>query len=211
MLNPELRQQFLARAYKRSFPPKHTILHAGDPPTSLFLILEGSVSILLEDAHGREMVLAYLGPGEFFGEMCLFPEQKTRTAIVRARSEPALVAEIPYSAFRQFALEYPDIMYQVAEQLALRLRETSQRAGDLAFLDVAGRVAHTLLELSDKPDALPHPQGRLVRISRQELARNVGCSREMAGRVLKKLQEDGLVLIQGRNIVVLQGRRPSDR
>jgi CRP/FNR family transcriptional regulator, cyclic AMP receptor protein len=196
-------QTFIAHAHKRSYPPKHTILHAGDMPTTLFLILEGSVSILLEDKDGREIVLAYLAPGDFFGEMCLFPEQKSRTAIVRTRAQPTLVAECTYTAFRQFAASHHEIMYEIAGQLAARLRDTSQRLGDLAFLDVAGRLAHILLDLSKKPDAAGHPRGKVVRISRQELARNAGCSREMAGRVLKKLEEDGLVISQGRNIVVL--------
>ncbi|HUR41666.1 MAG TPA: cyclic nucleotide-binding domain-containing protein [Verrucomicrobiae bacterium] len=203
MLNKPAIQTFVAQAHKRSYPPKHTILHAGDTPTTLFLILEGSVSILLEDKNGREIVLAYLGPGDFFGEMCLFPDQKARTAIVRSRSQPTLVAEATYTSFRTYAAGHHEIMYEIAGQLAARLRDTSQRLGDLAFLDVAGRLAHILLDLSKKPDATEHPRGRVVRISRQELARNAGCSREMAGRVLKKLEEDGLVLSQGRNIVVL--------
>lgn len=203
MLNKPVIQAFVKQAHKRSYPPKQVILHAGDTPTSLYLILEGSVSILLENKEGREIVLAYLGPGDFFGEMCLFPDQGKRTAIVRTRAQPTLVAETTYPVFRQFALDYPDIMYEIAGQLAARLRDTSQRLSDLAFLDVAGRLAHILIELSRKPDAQPHPRGQLVRISRQELARNAGCSREMAGRVLKKLEEDGLVSVQGRNIVVL--------
>jgi CRP/FNR family cyclic AMP-dependent transcriptional regulator len=201
MVNKPVIQAFVAQAHKRSYPPKHTILHAGDTPTSLYLILEGSVSILLEDKDGREIVLAYLGVGDFFGEMCLF-DQKARSAIVRTRS-PTLVAECTYTSFRAYAAQHHEIMYEIAGQLAARLRDTSQRLGDLAFLDVAGRLAHILLDLSKKPDALEHPRGKVVRISRQELARNAGCSREMAGRVLKKLEEDGLVSAQGRNIVVL--------
>ena len=201
-------QAFVALSHKRSFPAKHTVLHAGDEPQSLYLILEGSVSILLEDTHGREIVLAYLNPGEFFGELCLFPEQKVRTAIVRTRT-PTLVAEVGYNAFRAFVLQNPDIMFEVAGQLAARLRDTSQRLADLAFLDVAGRLAHVLLDLAGEPDATPHERGTVVRISRQELARNVGCSREMAGRVLKKLQEDGMVESQGRNILVLKPPPPA--
>jgi CRP/FNR family cyclic AMP-dependent transcriptional regulator len=170
-------------------------------PQTLYLILEGSVSVLVEDANGREMVLAYLNVGEFFGEMCLFPEQKVRTAIVRTRNS-TLVAEIGYQAFRTFSRENPDIMYEVAGQLATRLRDTSRRLRDLTFLDVAGRLAHTLLDLTKEPDAKTTPKGTVVRISRQELARIVGCSREMAGRVLKKLEEDGLVSSQGRSILV---------
>jgi len=202
MLDKPAVQAFVAQAHKKSYPPKHTLIHAGDEPQSLFYILEGSVSILLEDENGREIVLAYLNPGDFFGEMCLFPEQQTRTAIVRTRS-PTLVAEIGYQAFRGFVRQYPEIMFEVAGQLSARLRDTSRRLGDLAFLDVAGRLAHALLDLAKKPDALPNPRGVLVKVSRQELARIVGCSREMAGRVLKKLEEDGMVASQGRSILVL--------
>lgn len=207
MLDKPAVQAFVAQAHKKSYPPKHTLIHAGDEPQSLFYILEGSVSILLEDEDGREIVLAYLNPGDFFGEMCLFPEQQTRTAIVRTRS-PTLVAEIGYQSFRAFVRQYPEIMFEVAGQLSARLRDTSRRLGDLAFLDVAGRLAHALLDLSKKPDALPNPRGVLVKVSRQELARIVGCSREMAGRVLKKLEEDGMVASQGRSILVLGVKKP---
>ncbi|AXQ28255.1 cAMP-activated global transcriptional regulator CRP [Solimonas sp. K1W22B-7] len=207
MLDKPAVQAFVAQAHKKSFPPKHTLIHAGDEPQSLYYILEGSVSIMLEDTDGREIVLAYLNPGDFFGEMCLFPEQQTRTAIVRTRS-PTLVAEIGYHAFRGFVRQYPEIMFEVAGQLSERLRDTSRRLGDLAFLDVAGRLAHALLDLSKNPDALPHARGVMVKVSRQELARIVGCSREMAGRVLKKLEEDGMVASQGRSILILGIKRP---
>src|SRR5437868_2595663 len=146
MLTKPVVQAFVAQAHKRSFPPKYTIMHAGDQPSSIYLILEGSVSIVLEDSEGREIVLAYLGPGDFFGEMCLFPDQQTRTAIVRTRSQPTLVAEATYASFRQYSTDHPEIMYEIAGQLASRLRETSQRLRDLAFLDVAGRLAHILLK-----------------------------------------------------------------
>src|SRR3546814_16213313 len=99
---------------------------AGDPPQSIYLILEGSVSILLEDENGREIVLAYLNPGDFFGELCLFPEQQSRTAIVRART-PTLAAELNYDAFMKFYGENPDIMFEIAGQLAARPRDTTRR------------------------------------------------------------------------------------
>lgn len=205
MMEKPVLQAFMAQAHKRAYPNKHTLIHAGDQPKALFLLLEGSVSILLEDEEGREIVLAYLNPGDFFGELCLFPEQPVRTAIVRTRAA-ANVAEMDYPHFRQFSQQHPDIMFEIAGQLAARLSETSRRLGDLAFLDVAGRLAQLLLRLSHNPDAVPHPRGVVVRISRQELARNVGCSREMAGRVLKKLAEDGVVSAQGRNILILKSK-----
>lgn len=206
MLEKPVVQAFVSMAHKRSYPPRHTIVHAGDQPSTLYLILTGSVSVLVEDTDGREMVLAYLNPGEFFGEMCLFPEQKVRTAIVRTRS-PTLVAEVGFQSFRQFNRDHPDIMFEVAGQLAARLRDTSRRLRDLTFLDVAGRLAHALLDLTQQPDAQKSPRGTVVKISRQELARIVGCSREMAGRVLKKLEEDGLVSSRGRSILVSNGGR----
>ncbi|MDB5967755.1 MAG: family transcriptional regulator, cyclic receptor protein [Hydrocarboniphaga sp.] len=201
MQKPAIRA-FVAQAHKRTLPPKHTIIHAGDDPKSIYLILEGSVSILLEDPDGREIVLAYLNSGSFFGEMCLFPDQPKRSAIVRSRM-PTLVAEIGYQAFDTFVQKNPQIMYEVAGQLAARLRDTSRRVGDLAFLDVAGRLAHALLELCQQPDALPHARGTVIKCSRQELARIIGCSREMAGRVLKKLEEDGMLQALGRSTLVL--------
>lgn len=202
MLDHPAIQAFISQATKRSYAAKQIIIRAGDEPLSLFLILEGSMSVCVQDDDNREMVLAYLNPGEFFGEMCLFPEQKTRTAEVRTRTQ-VLIAEIGYESFRRFIREYPEIMLLLAGQLAQRLRATTQRLTDLAFLDVQGRVAHEILNLCRQPDAQAHARGTLVRISRQELARIVGCSREMAGRVLKKLTDDGTVSVQGRSIVVL--------
>lgn len=198
---------FIEQAHKRSYAPKHTLMLAGDPPQSIYLILEGSVSILLEDASGREIVLAYLNPGDFFGELCLFPDQQSRTAIVRTRT-PTLAAELNYEAFMKFYGENPDIMFEIAGQLAARLRDTTRRLFDLAFLDVAGRMARTLISLTGKRDAVANLRGVTIRTSRQELARLVGCSREMAGRVLKRLEEDGIVATQGRSILVLGARKP---
>jgi CRP/FNR family cyclic AMP-dependent transcriptional regulator len=206
MLDKPVIQALINLAHKRSFPPRHTIMRAGDVPSSLYLILEGAISVLTEE-DGREMVLAYLNPGDFFGEMCLFPEQAVRTAIVRTRT-PTLVAEVSYPSFKAFAHQYPDVMFEIAGQLAVRLRDTSRRLRDLAFLDVAGRIAHELLQLCNQPDASPHPRGKLVKISRQELARFAGCSREMAGRVLKKLEEDGVIASVGRSILV-HDRKPA--
>jgi CRP/FNR family cyclic AMP-dependent transcriptional regulator len=90
--------------------------------------------------------------------------------------------------------------------MALRLRRTSQKVGNLAFMDVTGRVARTLMDLSKEPDAMTHPDGMQIRITRQELGRIVGCSREMVGRVLKTLEEQNLITANGKTIVVFGTR-----
>ena len=201
-------QAFISRAHKRSVPAKHTLIQAWDRPKSLYLILEGSVSTLLESDDGREVVLSYLNAGEFFGETCMLRRPDTRHQIIRTRTR-TLVAEMSFQAFRELVKEYPELMFEVTGQLAGRLCDINQRVGNAAFMDVAGRLRHALLDLSKKPDAMPHPSGVVVRISRLELARHVGCSREMAGRVLKKLKQEGIVHSQGRKILIY-GRSPAN-
>ena len=98
------------------------------------------------------------------------------------------------------------MLYQLASQLADRLGKTTQKVGDLAFLDVTGRVAHTLLDLCKEPDAMTHPDGMQIKITRQEIGRIVGCSREMVGRVLKILANQGLVSVKGKTMVVFGTR-----
>ncbi|BDX18620.1 CRP/FNR family transcriptional regulator, cyclic AMP receptor protein [Halopseudomonas aestusnigri] len=199
---------FLAHCHRRRFAARSTLIHAGDQSDSLFYIVKGSVTILIEDEHGREMIIAYLNQGDFFGEMGLFdlsPAQHDRSAWVRAKTE-CEVAEISYSKFRELTQRDPELLYAVGRQMAERLRKTTRKVGDLAFLDVTGRVAGTLLELCKQPDAMTHPDGMQIKITRQEIGRIVGCSREMVGRVLKSLEEQGLIDVKGKTMVVFGTR-----
>ena len=181
------------------------IIHAGDLPDILYYIISGSVEVMIEDEDGNEMVLAYLNKGQFFGEMGLFYEQPTRSAWVRTRQQSEL-AEMTYPRFRQIAAESPGLIFELATQLATRLDRTNRKLGDLAFVDVTGRVAHAIMDLCGEPDAMTHPEGMQIKVSRQELSRLVGCSREMAGRVLKVLEDQGLLRATGKTIVVFNAR-----
>jgi CRP/FNR family cyclic AMP-dependent transcriptional regulator len=86
------------------------------------------------------------------------------------------------------------------------LRNTTRKVGDLAFFDVTGRVARCLLDLCKQPDAMTHPDGMQIKVTRQEIGRIVGCSREMVGRVLKDLEERNLVSVKGKTMVVFGTR-----
>ena len=198
-------ERFLEQCHRRKYPKKSVIIYAGDQPDVLYYIIKGSVSVLIEDEDGHEIVLAYLNSGGFFGEMGLFGEHPNRSAWIRTRTE-CEVAEISYARFRALAKEDPDILLELTAQLATRMRKTSRKVSNLAFLDVTGRIAHTLLELCKEPDAMTHPDGMQIKITRQELGRIVGCSREMAGRVLKALGEQGHILVKGKTIVVFGTR-----
>ena len=209
-LTPKLKNldKILAHCHRCRYTAKSTIIYAGDRCETLFFIIKGSVTILIEDDDGREMIIAYLNQGDFFGEMGLFDQEgqeHERSAWVRAKTE-CEVAEISYVKFRELAHQDPEILYTLGNQLAERLRKTTRKVGDLAFLDVTGRVARTLLELCKQPDAMTHPDGMQIKITRQEIGRIVGCSREMVGRVLKSLEEQGLVNVKGKTMVVFGTR-----
>jgi CRP/FNR family transcriptional regulator, cyclic AMP receptor protein len=197
--------KLLAHCHRRVFAPKAAIIRQGDPAGELYYIISGSVTVLLEDEKGREIVLAYLNPGDFFGEIGLFNDDANRTALVRARSQSE-IAQIGYRKLKGLTEIYPDLLIAMTSQLARRLRNTNRKLGDLAFMDVYGRVARTLLDLCEQPDALHHPDGMQVRVTRQELSRLVGCSREMVGKVLKDMEDQKHTVSKGKNIVVLNVR-----
>ena len=197
--------RFLEHCHRRHYPAKSVIIYAGDKPDVLYYIIDGSVSVLIEDSDGHEIVLAYLNKGDFFGEMGLFSEEYNRSAWVRTRTS-CEVAEISYAKFRQLYTDHPDVVFAMASQMAARLRNTSRKVSDLAFMDVTGRVARTLLDLCKQPDAMTHPDGMQIRITRQEIGRIVGCSREMVGRVLKSMEDQGLITVKGKTIVVFGTR-----
>ena len=203
-------ESFLRHCERQTFKPKQTIFRQGEASDALYLVLDGSVSVVIDDEQDpeQEMVVSYLNPGDFFGEMGLFGEtERTANLVARAPSE---IAKISYDRFHQIRGGYADLLYELATQVGRRLRTTTRKLTDLAFVDVAGRIAQTLNDLTMEPDAMTHPDGMQIRITRQELGKIVGCSREMAGRVLKALKEDGLIEVSGKTIVVLREPKNPD-
>lgn len=201
-------ESFLKHCERRHCKAKSTVLKQGELSDSLYLILEGSVSVMVEDEAeaGHMMVVSYLNYGDFVGEMGLFEDEtQVRSAMVVAKTD-CEVAEISYEKFHQLRAQYPEVLYAISRQLGKRLRQTTRKLTDLAFVDVSGRIAHTLMDLCLEPDAMTHPDGMQIKVTRQELGKIVGCSREMAGRVLKTLEQDGLVSVSGKTMVVFGAR-----
>ena len=210
-LNVESLNRFLSMCHRRKFPNKTSIIRPGDLANTLYYIVSGSVTISYENDEGKELVLAYLNKGDFIGEMGLFMKAERREVMVKSK-EKTEVAEIGYLRLGQlFETDLKDdakhILYAIGTQLTHRLLQTSRKVHRLAFLDVTGRIARTLMDLCKEPNALSHPDGTQIKVSRQELSRIVGCSREMAGRVLKDLQEQGNLAVKGHTIVVLHDRQ----
>lgn len=173
----------------------------------MYFVVEGSCTVSMPDKDSDEdIVLAYLNRGEFIGEIGVFMGPMVRDVNVRTR-EPSLLAEINYDRLHgllttELSACAVNVLKILGRQVSSRLLDTSRKVRSLAFLDVSGRIAHALLDLARQPDALTHPDGMQIRVTRQELGRIVGCSREMAGRVLKALEEQGLIRVRGKTIVV---------
>jgi CRP/FNR family transcriptional regulator, cyclic AMP receptor protein len=201
---------FLDQCHRRRHPARSDIFRPGDPANTLYYVISGSLSIISEETDGRELVLGYINAGDFIGEMGLYVVAEHREVLLRTRSACEL-AELSYDRLHQLftstlSSECPKILYAIGAQLSKRLLDTSRKASRLAFLDVTGRIIRTLNDLCHEPDAMSHPQGTQIRVSRQELARIVGCSREMAGRVLKQLQIEGKLTARGKTIVIFGTR-----
>jgi CRP/FNR family transcriptional regulator, cyclic AMP receptor protein len=206
-------EQLLHYCHVKSYPSKTIVLRPGDMGDRLHYIVDGSVSISVENEDAdneQELVLAYVNKHEFIGTIGVFKGSETRNVTIMTRTQCQL-AEISYVRFQQILrkelAEYaPDILLMMGEQLATRLLKTSRRFTDLAFMDVEGRIARALLDLCKEPDAMTHPKGMQLYITRQEIGKIVGCSREMVGRIMKEMEDKGLISAHGKTIVVYGAR-----
>lgn len=199
--------QLLSLCERHYFEPRQVIMRPGDESQTLLYVIDGSLAVSKEGDDGRELILTYLNPGDFLGEMGLFMKAREREVLVRTRSRCEL-AEISYTRLRKALdnelLEYAvEIMTAIGSKLSQRLLQTRRKVLQLAFLDTQGRIAKALIDLCNEPDAISHPDGTQIRVTRQELSRIVGCSREMAGRVMKTLEEDGMVRASGKTVTVI--------
>jgi len=209
-LDIEALNRFLSCCHRRKFPKKSTIIRPGDLANTLYYIVSGSVTISYENDEGKELILAYLNAGDFIGEMGLFMSTERREVMVKTKENSEL-AEIGYQRLGNLFLtdlksDAAQILYYIGTQLTHRLLQTSRKVHRLAFLDVTGRISRTLLDLCKEPHAMTHPDGTQIKVSRQEIAKIVGCSREMAGRVLKDLEVQGNLAVKGHTIVVLHDK-----
>lgn len=200
LIDPTL-DWFLSHCHIRKYPEKSTLIYAGEKAETLYYVIRGKVVVMVKDDEGKEMILTYLSDNEFFGETALFDKNSVRNAWVKTCCH-CKIAEISYRKFLQLININPQILMYLAGQLSHRLQNTSKQASNLAFLDVTGRIAQTLMHLAKMPDALTHPEGMQIRITRQEIGQMVGCSRETVGRVLKMLETEHLISAHGKTIVV---------
>lgn len=175
-----------------------TIVRAGDSTDSLYAIVSGSAKVLNCDPEGREVILALLGRGEFFGEMTLI-DGCTRSADVVANEACDLLV-IPRAEFRRCLSENFDLCLNIMTSLVQRLREADGKIESLALMDVYGRVAKLLLDFSEVEES----GDRVIRrkLTKQDIAKMIGSSREMVSRVMKDLEGRGYIRVEHGHIVL---------
>ena len=186
---PESQVYQIARmAGVRRVPRNTTIVRVGDSTDALFVRVSGSAKVLNRDAEGREVILSLLGAGECFGEMGLIDGAPRSADVVSC--EPCELLVIAKSDFARALAENVDLCFNMMKSLADRLREANRKIESLALLDVYGRVAKLLLEFSVVEDGQ-----RVIRrkVSKQDMAKMVGASREMVSRVMRDLEVRGYI------------------
>lgn len=208
-MSDETFSKFISYCHKREYPNKTDIIQPGDEADTLYYFVEGSAYVRVDEVDGHQFILANLSRGDFIGEAGYFetPDNREKRDVYVQTSSQCQLAGITYARLNnllenELENESKEIVFALGQQLAKRLLQTSRKAGHLAFLDVTGRIAGTLIDLTETPEAMTHPEGMQIRVTRQDLGRMVGCSREMAGRVLKALKQEGHIDVAGKTIVV---------
>lgn len=174
---------------KRRFKRGEALVEQGLKANALYILLTGRARVVSSDSRGREVILATLGPGDHLGEMSII-DNNPHSATVRAEVQTD-VLQLNRAEFTRCLADNSSIAMAVMRGLVKRLRHADRKIESLALLDVYGRVAHALLDLAHQDG-----HGVLVvndKISRQDLAKMVGASREMVSRVMKDIEARGLI------------------
>ena len=189
-------------ARRRAYAEGDVIVSESEPGDALYVLLSGKVKVVLYGESGREVILStFRAPGDFFGEMSLLDDEP-RSATVLAVA-PSTLMVLSRADFRAHLARHPRVAVQVMTELSRRLRRADAVIGDLALLDVLGRLAARLrdLALADGEEA---PEGRVLRNrpTQAEIAGMIGASRETVSRALSELSRRGDVVLTGRRLLV---------
>ena len=184
---------------KRRFRRGEIVVEQGKKSNALFILLTGRARVLTADARGREVILAVLQPGDYVGEMSLI-DNDPHSATVRAEVQTDMLI-LGRAEFARCLPENSSLSYAIMRGLVQRLRSADRQIEALALLDVYGRVARALLNMAEM---IGEQNTIRNKVSRQDLAKVVGASREMVSRVMKDLEERGVIETQENGSVIIK-------
>ncbi len=202
MLTPVQAESVSEAVIKRRFKRGELVVEQSKKSNALFIILTGRCRVFTSDSRGREVILANLQPGDYIGEMSLI-DNESHSATVRAEVQTDVLM-LGRLEFARCLPENTSMAYAVMKGLVQRLRSADRKIESLALMDVYGRVARALMEASDIDAQGTH----FIRdkVSRQDLAKTVGASREMVSRVMKDLEERGFIETQSSGGLIIRER-----
>jgi len=178
-----------AAVVKRRYKRGEALVEQGHKSDTLLLLITGRARVTSADNRGREVILAMLGPGDYLGEMSLI-DNEPHSATVRAEVHTDVLT-LGRAEFTRCLLDNASMSLVLMRGLVKRLRQADRKIESLALLDVYGRVAHALME---QADTNAHGQQVIAgKVSRQDLAKSIGASREMVSRVMKDLENRGFI------------------
>jgi CRP/FNR family transcriptional regulator/CRP/FNR family cyclic AMP-dependent transcriptional regulator len=200
-LSDEDREVLAEAIARRRYRKGDIVMQKEEPGHALFIVERGSVRIYVPSAQGNDLILAVLGEGDFFGDLSLL-DGRPRSASAAVTTDSVLLM-LERSDFIALITRRPAAAMAVLEAVAGRLRETDEMASDLAFLDVAGRLAKRLLDLASA-HGVQRGGGVLIDLSvtQEDLANMIGVTRESVNRNLSDFRNLGLISNQGRKIVI---------
>ncbi len=174
----------------RAFAKHAVIISEGDSSDTLYVVLSGRVKVFVSDADGVEMILATRAAGEFIGELALDGQVRSASVVTL---EPSTFAVVSRTALRAAIVVDPDFALALIDVLITRTRRTTETVKHLALMDVYGRVAQLLNELSEPSGGVRVSVQKLTQL---EIAERVGASRDMVSRILKELVAGGYLSIE---------------
>jgi len=205
LLTTDQAQSIADSVVKRRFKRGELIVEQGTKSNALFILLNGRARVLTADTRGREVILAVLQNGDYVGEMSLI-DNEPHSATVRAEVQTDMLV-LGRNEFARCLPESSSLSYAILRGLVARLRSADRQIESLALLDVYGRVARTLLDMSEEEKGLKIIRGK---VSRQDMAKVVGASREMVSRVMKDLEDKGVIETLENGSVVIKERLQHD-
>ncbi|KAA3634658.1 MAG: Crp/Fnr family transcriptional regulator [Proteobacteria bacterium] len=192
-------EQVMRSGHLSTFAPGALIVCEGDDSSCLYVIVRGAVKVFLGDEHGREVILRIENAGDYFGEIS-FLDGERRSASVMALTDSKLLI-IPRRALDGLMRAFPEISQAMLVGLARRIRRLSETARGFARDGVRQRLIAAIKMLGGCEGDFP---ATVERPSQQDLADMIGASREMVGRILRGLADEGYVRLDGRRLVVVK-------
>jgi CRP/FNR family transcriptional regulator len=200
-LAPEELQRVAEVAVPRHFEAGEVVFREGDESSTCYVVRSGHARAIREHTDGRSITLATFGPGDIFGELAMFDNERRSATVEAAESVDAIA--IVAGDMRRLLREHPDISVKLLQALGRRLRETNERLTRQSFQTVQSRVAAVLSQLVEAARAEGAGDGDVLITSTQaELAQLAGSSRESASRFLAVL-ERAKIITQGRGKLVV--------